>query len=323
MSVLVTGGAGYIGSATAELLRAEGEKIVILDNLSRGHMEAVEKDVPFYQGNVGDRSLVEKIVCEQRVESCIHFAAFAYVGESVAKPEIYYENNVEQGIAFIETLVKSGVKRIVFSSTCATYGEPQSIPISEDHPQHPTNPYGWTKYFMERILESYDRAHGLKFVALRYFNAAGATEQHGEHHDPETHLIPNVLSAASGKLPFVSIFGDSYPTKDGTAVRDYIHITDLGSAHILALKYLRNNGQSQFINLGNGQGYSVLEVIETARRVTGKSIEYRIEPPRAGDPSHLVARADKAHALLGWKPRYPELSTIIETAWKWKMRRAI
>ncbi len=318
--ILVTGGAGYIGSVTTELLRARGERVVVLDNLSRGHRAAVASEIPFYQGNVGDRELVARIAGEHEIEACVHFAAFAYVGESVAEPARYFENNVGQGMALLEALLKARVRRLVFSSTCATYGEPQRIPIDEDHPQQPTNPYGWSKLFMERIMESYDRAYGLKFVALRYFNAAGAIEQRGECHDPETHLLPNVLAAARGQLPAVAVFGDHYPTPDGTPIRDYIHVADLGAAHILALDYLRAGGASERINLGNGHGYSVLEVIETARRVTERPIAIKLEPPRPGDPSHLVANAEKARQLLGWQPAKPDLATIIRTDWEWRSK---
>jgi UDP-glucose 4-epimerase len=318
--ILVTGGAGYIGSVTVESLRARGEQVVVLDNLSRGHRAAVARDVPFYKGNIGDSALVARITSEHQIEACIHFAAFAYVGESVAEPARYFENNVEQGVALMGALLKAGVRRVVFSSTCATYGEPQEVPIPETHPQQPTNPYGWSKLFMERILASYDPAYTMRFAALRYFNAAGATEQHGEHHEPETHLIPNVLLAAQGQLPAISVFGNSYPTPDGTAIRDYIHVADLGTAHILALDYLRAGGASECINLGNGQGYSVLEVIETARQVTGRPIAINVEPPRAGDPAHLVANAEKARTLLGWTPAYPDLASIIRTDWEWRMK---
>ena len=318
--ILVTGGAGYIGSVTVELLCARGEQVVVLDNLSRGHRVAVARDVPFYRGSIGDRELVARIASEHEIEACIHFAAFAYVGESVAEPARYFENNVEHGVALVGALLKAGVRRVVFSSTCATYGEPQQVPIPETHPQQPTNPYGWSKLFMERILASYDGAYGMRYIALRYFNAAGATEQHGEHHQPETHLLPNVLLAAQGQLPAVSVFGNNYPTPDGTAIRDYIHVADLGAAHILALDYLRAGGSSGCINLGNGQGYSVLEVIETARRVTERPIAINIGPPRAGDPSHLVANAEKARRLLGWQPAYPDLASIIRTDWEWRMQ---
>lgn len=319
--ILVTGGAGYIGSVTTDLLLARGERVVVLDNLSRGHRAAVAPEVPFYQGDIGDRELIARITDEHEIEACIHFAAFAYVGESVAEPARYFQNNVSQGIALLDALLKAGVQRLVFSSTCATYGEPQRIPIDETHPQQPTNPYGWSKLFMERILESYDRAYGLKFVALRYFNACGATERLGEAHAPETHLVPNVLLAAQGQLPAVSVFGHDYPTPDGTAVRDYIHVADLGTAHILALNHLRNGGASERINLGNGQGYSVLEVVEAARQVTGQSITVNLEPRRPGDPSFLVADATKACTVLGWQPAYPDLATILRTDWEWRQKR--
>jgi UDP-glucose 4-epimerase len=318
--ILVTGGAGYIGGVTIELLRGRGEGVVVLDNLSRGHRQVVPADIPFYQGDIGDSELLARIAAEHDIEACIHFAALAYVGESVAEPARYFENNVSQGIVLLDSLHKAGIHRVVFSSTCATYGEPQEVPISETHPQKPTNPYGWSKLFMERIMESYDTAYGLRFVALRYFNAAGASQRLGECHDPETHLLPNVLAAALGQIPAVSVFGSDYPTADGTAVRDYIHVADLGSAHIQALDYLRGGGASERINLGNGKGYSVLEVIETARQVTGREIAVNLLPPRPGDPSHLVANAEKARAVLGWQPAYPELGRIIDTDWQWRLQ---
>ncbi|HEX8139119.1 MAG TPA: UDP-glucose 4-epimerase GalE [Pyrinomonadaceae bacterium] len=320
MAILVTGGAGYIGSVTAEMLRARGERVIVLDDLFRGHRRAVPEGEPFYEGKIGDRELLARIAHEQELDACIHFAALAYVGESVQDPSRYYINNVEQGIALLDALMQAGVRHVVFSSTCATYGEPQEVPISEEHPQRPTNPYGWSKLFMERIMESYDRAYGLRYVALRYFNAAGASAALGEDHEPETHLIPNVLRAALGEIAAVSVFGDDYPTPDGTPVRDYIHVSDLGSAHILALDYLRRGGSSDYINLGNGQGYSVMEVIETARQVTGREIAVRVEPRRAGDPSRLVANSDKARARLAWRPAHPSLSSIIETAWQWRVK---
>ena len=316
MAILITGGAGYIGSVTTELLRARGEQVVVLDNLSRGHRDAVAPEVPFYEGDIGNRELITRVVQDHDVDACIHFAAFAYVGESVNAPALYYENNVEQGIRLLSALVQSGVRRVVFSSTCATYGEPQRIPIDEQHPQLPTNPYGWSKLFVERIMSDYDRAYGLKFVALRYFNAAGGTPERGERHDPETHLIPLVLKAAQGENKSVSVFGNDYATKDGTCVRDYIHVSDLADAHALSLDYLRAGNASTAINLGNGQGYSVLEVVEAAREVTGREIAIEVQTRRAGDPSHLVADASKASAVLGWKPRHPELADIISSAWK-------
>jgi UDP-glucose-4-epimerase GalE len=321
MAVLVTGGAGYIGSVTTELLRSRGEQVVVVDNLSRGHRSAVASDVPFYEGDVGDRDLIAHIAQEHDIESCVHFAAFAYVGESVAEPARYYENNVGQGVRLLGALLSAGARRVVFSSTCATYGEPQRLPIDEGHPQQPTNPYGWSKLFMERIMADYDRAYDLKFVALRYFNASGATAERGESHDPETHLVPLVLKAAQGQIPRVTIFGGDYQTLDGTCVRDYIHVTDLADAHALALDYLRAGGTSTAINLGNGQGYSVLEVVEAARRVTNQPIEVEVQARRAGDPSHLVADAARAREILGWEPRQPDLDTIIGSAWRWHTDR--
>ena len=317
MAILVTGGAGYIGSVAVEDLHKQGEKVVVLDNLVYGHRQAVAADIPFYEGEIGDTNLVEKIVGEHDIEACMHFSAFAYVGESVEKPQIYYENNFVQTLRLLDVLIETDVKKFVFSSTCATYGEPNYVPIDEQHSQSPTNPYGWSKFMVERALTDYDTAYGLKFVALRYFNACGASAKYGEHHDPETHLIPLVLFAAQAKRDSISIFGDDYPTPDGTAVRDYIHISDLSQAHLLALKHLRGGGYSEFINLGNGSGYSVKEVIEAARRVTGKNIEMRIAPRRAGDPSRLVADAKKAREVLGWNPQFPEIEKIIESAWQW------
>jgi len=322
MTILITGGAGYIGSVTTELLRARGEQVVVLDNLSRGYRDAVAPEIPFYQGNVGDRDLVARIAREHDIDACVHFAAFAYVGESVTQPTLYYENNVAQGINLLGALVTAGVRRFVFSSTCATYGEPQQIPIDETHPQQPANPYGWSKLFIERVLADYDRAYDLKFVALRYFNASGASPDRGERHDPETHLIPLVLKVAQNQLDYVTVFGDDYPTHDGTCVRDYIHVSDLGDAHALALDYLRDGGSSTAINLGNGHGYSVLEVINAARDVTRQEIPTKIEGRRAGDPSHLVADSSKARSVLGWHPQHADLATIISSAWDWHTKSA-
>ena len=317
MTILVTGGAGYIGSAVVKDLRAKGETVVVLDNLVYGHRQAVSEDIPFYEGNIGDRPLVENILREHGIEACMHFSAFAYVGESVENPQKYYENNFVQTLSLLDALIANDVKKIIFSSTCATYGEPQYVPIDERHPQFPTNPYGWSKFMIERVLADYGAAYDLKFVALRYFNACGASENCGEDHDPETHLIPLVLFAAQGRRDSISIFGDDYPTDDGTAIRDYIHISDLSQAHLLALEYLRGGGASDFINLGNGNGYSVREVIEAARKVTGEIIRTKIAPRRAGDPSRLVADARKAREVLGWNPQFPEIEKIIESAWAW------
>ncbi|MGC2331936.1 MAG: UDP-glucose 4-epimerase GalE [Candidatus Acidiferrales bacterium] len=320
MTILVTGGAGYIGGVTAERLQAKGERVVVLDDLFRGHRASVDPDVPFYEGRVGDRALVARVLKEHKIEECVHFAALAYVGESVGQPARYFENNVAQGIAFMNALVEAGVRRVVFSSTCATYGEPEKIPISETSPQWPTNPYGWSKLMMERVLASYDHAHGLKFTALRYFNAAGASEVRGEQHEPESHLVPNVLAAALGEKAEVSVFGTDYPTPDGTAIRDYVHVVDLADAHIRALEYLRRGGKSDFINLGTGHGYSVLEVIEAARKVTGHPIPIRIEGRRAGDPPKLVADAAKAQQVLGWKAAQSDLPQILKSQWEWRRR---
>ena len=319
MAILVTGGTGYIGSVTVELLQTRGEAVVVLDDLRRGHRESLDVDVPFYPGKIGDRALVARIAKEHKIDSCIHFAALTYVGESVKDPAMYFENNVEQGIAFVGSLDKAGVRQIVFSSSAATYGEPKRVPIEESDSQWPENPYGWSKLFMERLLASYDRAYGLKSVSLRYFNAAGATERCGEHHDPEAHLIPNVLTAAADPSVDIAIFGNKYSTPDGTPIRDYVHVADLADAHIRALDHLRRGGASEFLNLGTGQGHSVLEVIECARKVTGRLIRTRIEPPRSGDPARLIADATKAKTVLGWAP-VSDLETIIRSAWQWKLR---
>ncbi len=318
MTVLVTGGAGYIGSVTVEMLRGQDIPVVVLDNLVYGHRQAVEAGVPFYKGNVGDRALVKKIVADHNVTSCIHFAAYTYVGESVTDPAKYFANNTVQSNELLNTLIECGVKNVVFSSTCATYGDPQQIPISETHPQNPVNPYGWSKFITERILEAYDAAYGLKFVALRYFNAAGATERCGEHHDPETHLIPIILNTANGEQPFVPVFGDDYATPDGTCIRDYIHVADLADAHLKALEYLTGGGESTHINLGNGAGFSVYEVIDAARRVTERTIDVRVDARRAGDPDRLIADAAKAANVLGWTPTNSGIEMIIRSAWEWK-----
>ena len=320
MKILVTGGAGYIGSVTVELLRAKGEQVVVLDDLSRGHQAALDLDVPFYHGSIGDRALVARIAKEHEIEACVHFAALINVGESVSEPKNYFENNVAQGMALLGALLDAGIRRVVFSSTCAVYGEPEQAPIPEQSAQWPQNPYGWSKFMMERLLESYGQAYGLKFVALRYFNAAGATKRRGERHEPETHLIPNVLAAAAGDKPEAIVFGNNYSTPDGTCVRDYVHVIDLAEAHILALNYLRQGGQSDFINLGTAHGYSVLEVIEAARRVTGVAIPIRIEGPRSGDSSRLVAEAKRACSVLGWKPAMSDLPSILRSQWSWRQR---
>jgi UDP-glucose 4-epimerase len=320
MAILVTGGAGYIGSVTVERLRAKGEQVVVLDDFVRGHRAALADGIPLYQGKVGDRELVARIAREHNLESCIHFAALIEVGESVINPAKYFENNVGHGIAFIGALVQEGVRRVVFSSTAAVYGDPEQIPITEQSRKWPKNPYGWSKLFMERLLESYDTAYGLKFVALRYFNAAGATEQCGEDHRPESHLLPNVLSAALGQQQAIRVFGNNYPTPDGTPIRDYIHVVDLADAHIRALEHLRRGGTSDFLNLGTGHGYSVLEVIACVREITGREIPVQMESPRAGDPARLIADPTKAKAMLGWEPAVSDLHSIVQSAWAWRLR---
>jgi UDP-glucose 4-epimerase len=320
MAILVTGGAGYIGSVTVECLLSKGEQVVVLDDLARGHRRALDESVPVYEGSVGDRALLARIAQEHSLDSCIHFASLTFVGESVAEPARYFESNVAQGIALLTGLLQAGVRRIVFSSSCATYGEPEEVPIHERCRQWPTSPYGWSKLIMERVLDSFDTAYGLRFVSLRYFNAAGATAKCGEHHDPETHLIPNVLSAAMSESGKVTIFGNQYPTPDGTAIRDYIHVEDLADAHVLALNYLRKGGRSEFLNLGTGCGYSVLEVVECARQVTSRPIPVVIEGPRAGDTVRLIADSSRARAVLGWQPRQSDLRSIIQTAWDWLLR---
>jgi UDP-glucose 4-epimerase len=318
MAVLVTGGAGYIGSAFVEQCVAAGEDVIVLDDLSRGHRGAVDPGAVFYQGRTGDRDLVARIAREHALDACVHFAALAYVGESVTEPGRYYDNNFTQAQVLFETLLEAGVERVVFSSTCATYGVPKEVPIPETHPQWPINPYGWSKLFVERLLADFDRAYGLKFVALRYFNAAGATALRGERHEPETHLIPLALDAAMGRRPKLSVFGTDYPTPDGTAIRDYIHIEDLGDAHVLALRHLREGGASEYLNLGNGTGYSVLEVLEATKRVTGLEVPHENAPRREGDPPRLVGDATRAREVLGWQPKRASLEEIIRSAWEWQ-----
>jgi UDP-glucose 4-epimerase len=320
MAILVTGGSGYIGSITVEGLLAKGEEAVVLDDLAHGHRAALPANIPFYQGKIGDGALVSRIAREHNLDSCIHFAAMIEVGESVVDPAKYFENNVAQGIAFAGHLLHAGVKRLVFSSTAAAYGDPEEIPISEQSRKWPKNPYGWSKLFMERLFDAYDTAYGLKFAALRYFNAAGATETRGEDHQPESHLIPNVLKAALGHQKAIHVYGNNYPTPDGTPIRDYIHVVDLANAHIRALEYLRAGGSSDYFNLGTGRGYSVLEVIECARQTTGRDIPMLIEAPRAGDPARLIADPTKAKSVLGWEPVSSDLQSIVSSAWEWRMR---
>lgn len=318
MAILVTGGAGYIGSVTAADLISRGEKVVILDNLSRGHRNAVPREAEFFCGDIGDRELITEICNRFSIDAVMHFSAFAYVGESVAEPMKYYLNNVANTIVLLDAIISAGIGRFIFSSTCATYGEPNYLPIDESHPQKPTNPYGRSKLAVENVLSDLSNAGLIKFVSLRYFNACGATEDRGEFHQPETHLIPIVLEAATGTRDAVPVYGTDYDTPDGTAIRDYIHVSDLSAAHIAALDYLSGGGDSEFINLGNGAGYSVLEVIEAARKVTGQAIKVEYQPRRSGDPSRLVANAGKAADLLGWRPKFSSLEEMIGSAFRWR-----
>ncbi len=317
MSVLVTGGAGYIGSATVAALRRRGDAVVVVDNLSAGHRAALDTDVPFYQGDLANGDLLRQVMREYGVTRVIHFAAFTSVPESVEQPDKYFQNNTMNAMNLLNAMRDCGVGQFVFSSTAATYGEPRQNPISEDHPNNPTNPYGWSKRFVEVILDSYMLAYGMQHVALRYFNACGGSPERGEDHTPETHLIPLILQVALGQREFISVFGTDYLTPDGTCVRDYIHVDDLAQAHLLALDYLAKGGTSTKINLGNGQGYSVKDVIEVTRQVTGHPIPVREAERRAGDPSTLVASSAKARELLGWQPQFPELRAIVESAWQW------
>ena len=320
MKILVLGGAGYIGSHTVYRLIEQGNEVVIFDNLETGHIEAVHPNARFYKGDLRNRAEIDAVLDkENNIDAVIHFAANSLVGESMTNPLKYYDNNLCGTKVLLESLVDHNIKNIVFSSTAATYGEPKHTPILEDDPTNPTNCYGETKKAMERMFYWTQQAHGLKYVSLRYFNACGAhiSGKIGEAHNPETHLIPIILQAANGKRDHISIFGTDYNTPDGTCIRDYIHVTDLAQAHILAVEYLLNGGESNIFNLGNGVGFSVREVIETAKKVTGKEIKVIEEERRAGDPAILIASSDKAKNILGWKPEYDDLSTIIETAWKW------
>ncbi len=319
MRILVLGGAGYIGSHTVYELIAQGNEVIVADNLETGHIEAVHKDAKFYKGDIRDRAFVDSVFDNEKVDAVIHFAANSLVGESMINPLKYYDNNVCGTKVLLESMVAHGVDKIVFSSTAATYGEPESIPILETDRTNPTNTYGETKLSMEKMFKWTGKAHGLRYVSLRYFNACGAHEsgEIGEAHNPESHLIPLILQVPNGKREAISIFGDTYNTKDGTCVRDYIHVTDLASAHILAVKYLMEGNESNIFNLGNGVGFTVKEVIETARKVTGHPIPTRIEGVRQGDPAVLVASSEKAKAVLGWNPVKNDLEEIIASAWKW------
>ncbi len=316
MRVLVTGGAGYIGSVVTEQLIVDGHAVVVYDNLAKGHAHAIVDRAEFVDGDLADADKLTQTLSGHGIEAVIHMAAYSLVGESVVEPAKYYNNNVVSGLVLLSAMHASGVKKIVFSSTAAVYGEPEEQPIAESAPTNPTNTYGETKLAFERAMHWYEGAYGLRYASLRYFNAAGATEKCGEDHDPESHLIPITLQAAAGKRAHVEIYGDDYPTPDGTCVRDYIHVVDLARAHILALEALSE--RSAIYNLGcGGDGYSVREVIETARRVTGKEIAVRVGPRRPGDPAVLIASSDKIKSELGWAPEFQDLELIVESAWRW------
>lgn len=323
-TILVTGGAGYIGSHAVLALKNAGYEVVVLDNLSNGHQELVEQvlQVKLIVGDMSDRALLEEIFTSHSITAVMHFAAYIAVGESVAHPAKYYRNNVIGTLTLLEAMRAASINKFIFSSTCALYGVPKFVPITEDHPQDPISPYATSKWMVERILSDFDTAYNLKSVRFRYFNAAGADPNGllGEDHEPETHIIPLVLLTALGKRESISIFGTDYPTPDGTCIRDYIHVTDLAQAHVLGLEYLLKGGNSEVFNLGNGSGFSVREVIETAKQVTGKEIKIVECARRPGDPPILVGSSDKANKVLAWRPQYPHLNEIISHAWQWHQR---
>ncbi|BCJ99413.1 UDP-glucose 4-epimerase GalE [Anaerocolumna chitinilytica] len=319
MTILVLGGAGYIGSHTVYELIEKGEDVVIVDNLETGYKEAVHPKARFYQGDIRNREFVDSVFEKEKIDAVIHFAANSLVGESMTNPLKYYDNNLCGTKVLLESMIAHDVKKIVFSSTAATYGEPEKVPILEGDKTEPTNCYGETKLSMEKMFKWTDRAHGLRYVSLRYFNACGAHKSGsiGEAHNPETHLIPLVLQVPNKKREAINIFGDDYDTKDGTCVRDYIHVTDLAQAHILAVEYLLKGNESDIFNLGNGVGFTVKEIIEAAQEVTGQEIPAVISPRRAGDPAKLIASSEKAKKVLGWRPEFVDVKEIIATAWKW------
>ncbi len=317
-NILVTGGAGYIGSHTCKALKQAGYQPIVFDNMVYGHDWAV-KWGPLIKGDILDRETLDAVFKQYQPQAVLHFAAYAYVGESVSDPEKYYRNNVSGTLSLLSAMRRAGCRNIVFSSTCAPYGVPSELPLREDHPQKPINPYGWTKLMMEQTLRDFDTAYGIRHAALRYFNAAGADPdcEIGEDHDPETHLIPLVVYATQGRRGHVEIYGTDYDTRDGTCVRDYIHVTDLAVAHIQALEYLQDKDQSLIVNLGTGNGQTVREVIRAVEKVSGKVTPVKEGGRRPGDPPGLYAYADKAYSLLGWKPQYGDIETIVGTAWKW------
>ncbi|MFN9360442.1 MAG: UDP-glucose 4-epimerase GalE [Pseudanabaena sp.] len=323
-TILVTGGAGYIGSHTVKALQQVGYKVVILDHLVYGHQDIAETlNAELIIGDTNDRALLDRLFSDRQISAVMHFAAYAYVGESVTQPDKYYRNNVVGTLTLLEAMVAANIKSFVFSSTCASYGVPQQIPITEDHPQSPINPYGATKLMVERILQDFDIAYGLKSVIFRYFNAAGADPAGaiGEDHNPETHLIPLVLQTAMGIREAITVYGSDYPTADGTCIRDYIHVTDLAEAHVLGLEYLLKGNKSEIFNLGNGNGFSVKEVIDAAKQITGKPINVVMGDRRAGDPPALVGSSDKARNILNWQPKYADLNLILQHACQWHQKR--
>jgi len=324
-TILVTGGAGYIGSHATKVLKESGYEVIVLDNLVYGHAEIIKEvlGVKLIVGDIGDYQLVSQIFADYPISAVMHFAAYAYVGESTTEPRKYYRNNVVNTLSLLEAMVDASIDKFIFSSTCATYGTPIEVPISETHPQAPINPYGMSKLMVEKILADFDSAYGLKSICLRYFNAAGAdpSGQLGEDHSPETHLIPLVLLTALGQRDHISIFGTDYPTPDGTCIRDYIHVLDLADAHLLALKYLQKHNKSEIFNLGNGSGFSVKEVIDVAKKISGKDFQVKMEDRRAGDPAALIGGTEKAEKVLGWRPTRNNLETIIEDAYKWHKTR--
>jgi UDP-glucose 4-epimerase len=321
-SILVTGGAGYIGSHAVRELARSGYRPISIDNLSKGHEEAV-LDGDFIRGELADEELLESIFQEHSVDAVMHFAALCEVGESMENPRLYYENNVANSLTLLRVMLRHDVRKFILSSTCATYGSPQRIPIDETHPLLPINPYGESKLMVERVLREYDRAYGLSFVSLRYFNAAGASldAQLGESHDPETHVIPRILKVAMGELAQLQVFGDDYPTSDGTCVRDYIHVLDLASGHLAAYQWLCEGRDSEIFNLGTGQGFSVMELVEAARELTDREIPLELSDRRSGDPSHLVADPGKAQQMLKWRPEHSDVETVLSTAWAWEQNR--
>lgn len=320
MNILVTGAAGYVGSVVTEELGEQGHQVIALDNLSQGHRQAIADEAIFIHGDFGDAQLLEQIFSNYPIDAVMHFGAETVVNFSITEPRRYFETNLIKSINLVNSMLDHEVHKLVFSSSAAVYGNPQSVPVRETDPQLPVNTYGESKLMFEKVLRWYGQAYNLKSISLRYFNAAGASHRFGEDHHPETSLIPNVLKVALGQSGYLPIFGNDYPTKDGTCTRDYIHVLDLAQAHILALSHLTDMDIAETYNLGNGSGYSVLEVVEVARKVTGREIPCKVAPRRQGDPAVLVASSELARQRLGWQPKYPDLETIIDSAWQWMKR---